>query len=197
MDRPHPSPRPPPPPGPPPATGDHDAAAIFLDVIPDLAGRAASFRVSSEFVDEAVLAAFHRQMESIRAALASALADADMAGIRRQAHSLQGMGGAVGAPEISVVGEELSRAARSNDTARCAVLLERLADWTGLRAGPAAPAKAAADDAPRVPGISSSTVRAIFSVSTFLTGLLITMVSCANTLIVVAERTAAINSFFI
>ena len=73
----HPSRTPPTPPGPTPAPGDNDAAATFLDVIPDLAERAAAFRVSSEFVDDAVLAAFHRQMEAIRSALTSALEDAD------------------------------------------------------------------------------------------------------------------------
>ena len=137
-----------------PAAGDNDAAAIFLDVIPDLIERATTFRVSSEFVDDAVLAAFQRQMEKVRTALAAALEGADLAEIRRQAHSLQGMGGAAGAPEISVVGEELSRAAKADDTARCAALVARLAEWTSLYATrDAAPARAAAGaDAPRVPG---------------------------------------------
>ena len=142
------------PPGPPPAAGDNDAAAIFRDILPDLIERAEAFRVSGEFVDDAVLAAFDRQMEAIQTALSSALEVPDLAEIRRQAHSLQGMGGAAGAPEISVVGEELSRAAKADDTSRCAALVARLLEWTGRRARRSAvpsPAKTAVD-APRVPG---------------------------------------------
>lgn len=130
------------------------ALGVFLDLIPDLNERAEDFRVSSEFVDDAVLAAFERQMASVRAALKSALDAADEAGIRRQAHSLQGMGGAAGAPEISVVGEELSRSAKDGDFVRCAQLAARFEDWSDQRAAPAGvqvPPKTVAN-APRVPG---------------------------------------------
>lgn len=130
------------------------AAGVFLDLIPDLKERAENFRVSGEFLDDAILAAFERQMVSAGKALKAALETADAAGIRCQAHSLQGLGGAAGAPEISVVGEELSRAAKEGDFALCAALTARLADWSGSFSAPA-PGKVAAplaDDAPQVPG---------------------------------------------
>ncbi len=111
---------------------------LFLDLIPDVPERAEAFRVSGDFVDDAVLAAFDRQMASSVAALRTAVDEADEEGIRRQAHSLQGMGGAAGAPEISVVGEELGRSARAGDFARCAALVARIASWTSQRG--AAPA---------------------------------------------------------
>ena len=119
-----------------PCGPEWDAAELFRDLIPDLTERATAFRVSGEFVDDAVLAAFERQMASAREALRTALKAADEAGIRRQAHSLQGMGGAAGAPEISVVGEELSRSARAGDFARCAVLTARLTEWSVSRVTP-------------------------------------------------------------
>jgi DNA-binding response OmpR family regulator/anti-sigma regulatory factor (Ser/Thr protein kinase) len=123
-------------------------------LIPDLNARAENFRVSNEFVDDAVLAAFARQMASVKAALRSALDAGDEAGIRRQAHSLQGMGGAAGAPEISVVGEELSRAAKVGDFPRCAALTARLADWSVRHSAPAGVQvhPKTVPDAPPMPG---------------------------------------------
>lgn len=110
--------------------GTNEAARLFLDLIPDIPERADLFRVSNEFVDDAVLAAFERQMQASTQELRTALNAADEASIRRQAHSLQGMGGAAGVPEISVVGEELSRAAKAGDLTRCASLAARLAEWS-------------------------------------------------------------------
>lgn len=112
---------------------EEGACAVFLDLIPEIVARAEAFRVSSEFVDDAVCAAFERQMALTLAELQIASNAGDEAGIRRQAHSLQGMGGAAGAPEISVVGEELSRSAREYDFARCVALVARLADWSALQ----------------------------------------------------------------
>lgn len=127
---------------------------LFQDLIPGLSERATAFRVSGEFVDDAVLAAFERQMAAIGAALSIALDDGDAASIRRQAHSLQGMGGAAGSPEISVVGEELSRSAKEGDLARCAVLAARLAAWSASRVVTAAVSALprALVNAPDVPG---------------------------------------------
>lgn len=112
---------------------ERNLAGLFLDLIPDLPERAEAFRVSSEFVDDAVLSAFEEQIALARGALRAAVSSADGAGIRQQAHSLQGMGGAAGAPEISVVGEELSRSAKEGDFARCGALAARLEDWSGPR----------------------------------------------------------------
>lgn len=111
-------------------------AELFLNLIPDLPERAAAFCVPSEFVDDAVREAFKRQMALTREALRTALASADEAAIRRQAHSLQGMGGAAGSPEISVVGEELSLSAQAGNFARCAALASRLEEWSVAHAAP-------------------------------------------------------------
>ncbi len=108
----------------------------FLDLIPDINERAVSFQVSDEFTDAAILAAFEKQMTLVVMALKTALETNDIADIRRQAHSLQGMGGAAGMPEISVVGEELSRAAQKGDFARCTALSQRLAAWTASHSNP-------------------------------------------------------------
>jgi CheY-like chemotaxis protein/anti-sigma regulatory factor (Ser/Thr protein kinase)/HPt (histidine-containing phosphotransfer) domain-containing protein len=135
---------------------ERSLAEMFRDLIPNLSERAEAFCVSGEFLDDAVLAAFEEQMASTVEELRVAVDMADEAGVRRQAHSLQGMGGAAGAPEISVVGEELSRLAREGDFALCAALAARLANWSGLQsgtsAGPSFPLIESLSNAPEVRG---------------------------------------------
>lgn len=76
---------------------------------------------------------FAEQMRLIIRALHGAVEANDTDGIRRQAHSLHGMGGTVGFSEISVVGEELSRLAKRGDFEHCRHLIERLDRWQGDR----------------------------------------------------------------
>ena len=100
----------------------------FSDLIPDLSQRRQQFRVPDEYVDDDIRDAFNRQMEIVEDALLTAVVSDDADGIRRQAHSLQGMGGAAGFPEISVVGVELSHAAKNNNFTRCKALATRLSE---------------------------------------------------------------------
>jgi len=106
-------------------------AIYFLDLIPDLDRRIETYRVSSEIVDEEVAQAFADQMRLIILGLHEALESKDVERLRRQGHSLQGMGGTAGVPEISVVGEELSRLAKQGDLERCRELTMRLNLWQG------------------------------------------------------------------
>ncbi len=101
----------------------------FLDLIPDMVLRAESFRTSWDVTDKEIMLAFAEQMRLITRALLEAVKTSDADRIRRQAHSLQGMGGTVGAPEISVVGEELSALAKRGDFERCRHLIARLDRW--------------------------------------------------------------------
>lgn len=102
---------------------------FFCDLIPDLEARIENFRTNSAVIDDEILNLFAEQMRVIIHALQHAIHVKDVDEIRRQAHSLQGMGGTAGAPEISVVGEELSRYAKKNDLERCRQLTERLDVW--------------------------------------------------------------------
>ncbi len=105
--------------------------SYFLDLIPDMVLRAETFRTSGDVVDEEVLCVFADQMRLTIRALHGAIDENDADRIRRQAHSLQGMGGTAGVPEISVVGEELSQLAKQGDFARCRDLITRLDRWQG------------------------------------------------------------------
>lgn len=108
----------------------------FQDMIPDLESRAQAFRTSLDEVDEELLGLFAKQLRLIINVLRIAIAAHDIDSIRAQAHSLQGMGGTAGSPEISVVGEELSRYARQGDLGRCADLTSRLDHWQKTWAPP-------------------------------------------------------------
>ncbi len=105
--------------------------SCFLDLIPDVDLRAQKFRTSWDVADEEILSVFAEQMRLIIRALHGAVEENDADRIRRQAHSLHGIGGTVGFPEISVVGEELSILAKRGDFERCRHLIERLARWQG------------------------------------------------------------------
>ncbi len=101
----------------------------FQDLIPDLASRAEAFRTTSDGVGDELLRLFAEQIRLAIYALRDAIATGDVNGIREQAHSLLGMGGTAGSPEISVVGDELSNCAKKGDIARCGELTMRLDRW--------------------------------------------------------------------
>ncbi len=106
-----------------------DTKTLFLPLIPDLERRAAPFCVGSGEMDAEILALFAEQMGEIIRELPVAVRAANEMEVRRHAHSLTGMGGTVGEPEISVVGEELSGAAKAGDFARCGRLAAALQQW--------------------------------------------------------------------
>ncbi|MCF7837293.1 MAG: SpoIIE family protein phosphatase [Candidatus Marinimicrobia bacterium] len=118
----------------------------FADLIPELDARAEGYRTSLEGVDDQILDLFGEQLRLAARALSAAVAAGSFTAIREQAHSLTGMGGAVGVPEISVVGDELSRQAKQGNLARCGELADRLSGWlvswtagrTALAAAPVA-----------------------------------------------------------
>jgi hypothetical protein len=53
----------------------------------------------------------------------------------KHGHSIKGMGGSCGAPEISVAGEELEKAALAKDDDRCVALLAAMRVWIQAAAG--------------------------------------------------------------
>jgi PAS domain S-box-containing protein len=114
---------------PPPVT---DTKALFISLIPDLERRAAPFYIGPGEMDAEILALFSEQMGEIIRELPIAVRAANEMEVRRHAHSLTGMGGTVGEPEISVVGEELSAAAKAGDFARCGRLVAALQQWIVL-----------------------------------------------------------------
>ena len=105
------------------------AEPVFEEMIPGLRRLADAYRVNTSEVDAEILELFVAEIRKVAASLQQAVAAKDWGGIRWGAHSLQGMGGTIGAPELSVVGVEMSSAAKREDAARCASLLGGLQEW--------------------------------------------------------------------
>jgi anti-sigma regulatory factor (Ser/Thr protein kinase)/HPt (histidine-containing phosphotransfer) domain-containing protein len=115
----------------------------FGGLIPDLAARSGEFETDLNVLDEELLQLFHEQILLSVEELRQGIGSFDALKIRESAHSLQGMGGVVGAPEISVLGVAFSEAAIAEDWKRCGDLLTALegwqAEWRPLDAGTGAP----------------------------------------------------------
>lgn len=105
------------------------AEPIFAPLIPGLQQLADAYRVSTSEVDDEILQLFLDQLHLVVPALSEGVAARDEQQIRQAAHSLQGMGGTIGVPELSVVGLEISAAAQRADFPRCQTLLQALLRW--------------------------------------------------------------------
>jgi hypothetical protein len=110
-----------------PASG---AYAFFADLIPDLAERSREFIVELDVIDEEIRTLYADQIRDMVASLAEAPTARNADTIRAHAHSLEGTGGTMGFPEISIVGWELSQAVKAADWERCSAIAERLARWS-------------------------------------------------------------------
>ena len=112
-----------------------DAAAVsacqlFGDLIPNLAERAEIFRVDVDVLDEEIHGIYANQIRDLVNSLTAACREHNTEIVRKHAHSLEGTGGTMGFPEISIVGWELSAAAKKPDWDRCAAIAERLKRWS-------------------------------------------------------------------
>ena len=105
------------------------AEPVFAPLIPGLRRLADAYRVNTSEVDAEILDLFVEQLRLVIAALVEAVSARNWNGVRQGAHSLQGMGGTIGAPELSVVGVELSAAAKRGDFDRCTRLLAAIQKW--------------------------------------------------------------------
>lgn len=109
------------------------SGTLFETLIPDVHARAEAFRVNTSEIDGEILSIFFEQLAELVASLRHAIPDREEGTIREGAHALQGTGGTIGAPELSVVGVDLSAAARQGDFARCAGLLASLEEWMRIQ----------------------------------------------------------------
>jgi HPt (histidine-containing phosphotransfer) domain-containing protein len=92
-----------------------------------------------EDILEVAMEVLPEAMETLLNALNAALKNKeygdhkDAGGIAGCAHQLKGMAGMAGYPEISVLGEQLERAAIKQDFSRCEELINLLKAWNELR----------------------------------------------------------------
>lgn len=94
--------------------------AKFAEALPEWAIQVQPFCVNTAWLDDEILAAFHEEMKSKLAALRAAMAPWAFDTVAAIAHSIKGMGGSCGAPEISLLALRLEQAAQAKDEPGCA-----------------------------------------------------------------------------
>jgi len=106
------------------------AVETVRNLVPNLDGRISQFEVEPFEMDDELIAAFCEELERLTADLQTGLDTGDNEIIRMAAHSIKGMGGTMGLPEISVLAQEIELTLRSGQMNRCAELCIALIVWS-------------------------------------------------------------------
>jgi len=105
------------------------ATETVRTLIPNLDERIGQFEVETFEMDEELIAAFCEELERMSGDLQSGLDIPDNEKIRVAAHSIKGMGGTMGLPEISVIAQEIELTLRDGKMERCVELCKALIHW--------------------------------------------------------------------
>lgn len=103
--------------------------AAIQALIPDLETRKARYTVNAGAMDTELLALFADQAREHVEAINTAFACGDAETVKLRAHSVKGIGGTMGAPEISVLAEEMEGLTDISDPGRPAQLLATMLSW--------------------------------------------------------------------
>ncbi len=99
------------------------------DLVPDLAGRLDPFMVNTEEIDDELLAVFVSEIKRLSNELQNGFERDDAEGVRLAAHSIKGMGGTMGLPEISVLAQEIEIRIKDGRLPDTKPLIDALAEW--------------------------------------------------------------------
>ncbi|MFA7257580.1 MAG: Hpt domain-containing protein [Kiritimatiellales bacterium] len=106
------------------------AVEMVRKLVPDLDGRISQFEVETFEMDAELVAAFCEELERMSGDLQTGLDKPDNEMIRVAAHSIKGMGGTMGLPEISVLAQEIELTLRGGQMDRCTELCKGLISWS-------------------------------------------------------------------
>ena len=98
-------------------------------LIPDLSARVEQFVVDTEELDDELIEVFIEEIHRLTGDLKNGLAQADGEMIRMAAHSIKGMGGTMGLPELSVLGLEVETLAKEDRLLEVQPLVDGLTAW--------------------------------------------------------------------
>jgi HPt (histidine-containing phosphotransfer) domain-containing protein len=99
-------------------------------LVPDLDGRISQFEVETFEMDDELVDAFCEELERMTGGLQAGLDSKNNEMVRVAAHSIKGMGGTMGLPEISVLAQEIELTLRSGQMPRCIDLCNALIIWS-------------------------------------------------------------------
>ena len=98
-------------------------------LIPELEARKVQFVVDTDEVDDELIEVFIDELRRLTNELVQGLNENDLGLIRSAAHSIKGMGGTIGLPEISVLGLEIENTAKEERIEDGRPFIEALAHW--------------------------------------------------------------------
>lgn len=98
-------------------------------LVPDVAAKAVPFTVDTEEVDDELIEVFVDEIRRLTSELQDGLAQGNDEMVRMASHSIKGMGGTMGLPEISVLGLEIENMAKEDRLADSQPLVDALAGW--------------------------------------------------------------------
>lgn len=99
------------------------------DLIPELEAQLGRFEVATDEIDDELIGVFIEELDRLTKELQEGMQQRDGEVIRGAAHSIKGMGGTIGLPEISVLALTIENAAREGRLPDAAPLVDALADW--------------------------------------------------------------------
>jgi HPt (histidine-containing phosphotransfer) domain-containing protein len=99
------------------------------ELIPSLAEQLDQYVVATDEVDDELVEVFIEEIQRLTAELREGVRNNDAEMVRIAAHSIKGMGGTIGLPEISVVGLEIEKQAKEDRPQDAGPLVDALADW--------------------------------------------------------------------
>ena len=99
------------------------------ELIPDLAERLDPFTVDTDELDDELVEVFTEEVERLTGELQDGLAQNNSETMRLAAHSIKGMGGTMGLPEISVLGLVIENMTKEDRLSETQPLVAGLALW--------------------------------------------------------------------
>jgi HPt (histidine-containing phosphotransfer) domain-containing protein len=100
-----------------------------VELVPDMASKVAPFTVDTEEVDSELIEIFVSEVRRLTGELQEGLVRNNNAAVREASHSIKGMGGTMGLPEISVIGLEIENLAKEERLNDAEPLVTALAIW--------------------------------------------------------------------
>lgn len=98
-------------------------------LIPDLSGRIAPFVVDTDEIDDELIEVFIDEIKRLSGDLQDGVSRNDNPLVRMASHSIKGMGGTMGLPELSVLGLEIENMAKEERLPDAKPLVDGLANW--------------------------------------------------------------------
>lgn len=101
----------------------------IADLIPELEARKVQFMVDTDEMDDELVQVFIEELERLVGELQQGFSGDDPEMVRMAAHSIKGMGGTIGLPEISVLGLEIENTIKEDRIPDAEPLITALASW--------------------------------------------------------------------